>query len=457
MNPLRVGLSTQTPLLRFVGEPATVSVSTAGQTLRSAQLVENQDYEITPGGVCRMVLPSLEQWNRTGLLAEAHWFSLQPQGPRRLEWTGMPLTLHHLSLPKEELAAYARTKEKLWADIHGIATPRFGLDDFRFYTRYNWFTADALLGAADELDVVYVHDFQLMQVGAMVGLAAPSVLRWHVPFDPHRIPGYTRNFLVRAMEDFDAIVVSTRRDLEGLMRAGYRGIARQIFPHVNSHEWPKVSPGALADAEKRWGLKPDDRVILCVARMDPMKRQDLAIRALARLRPRHPNVKLVLVGNGSFSGSSSGGLALSKASAWMNELEAQAKQLGVLDAVVFTHYVTNPELAALYSRCDVAVLPSDIEGFGLTILESWLYGKPGVVSLGSGVAELVHDGVNGYRFPSGSDEAMAEHLERLLSHDEMREALGATGRLMARAHDVKDAAAREAEVLQDAIESFGDV
>jgi len=457
MNALRIGLSTQTPLLRFVAESPALAVTAANATLSSGQLVENQDYQLTPGGVCRMVLPTLEQWHKTGRLEGAHWFSLQPHGPRRLAWEGLPLTLHHLTLSKDELAAYARTKEKLWADIHGLESPRFDVDDFRFYSRYNWFTADALLSAAGELDIAYVHDFQLLQVGALVGLAAPSVLRWHVPFDPARVPAYTRNFLVRTMEDFDAVIVSTRRDLEGLLRAGYRGTARQLYPHIDAHDWPSVPRAEASKVEDQWGLGRDDQVILFVGRMDPIKRQDLAVKALARLKHSHPRAKLVLVGNGSFSGASKGGLSLSKAHLWMDELGRLAHDLGVADRVVFTRYVTNRVLAALYQRTDVAVLASDVEGFGLTVLESWHYGKPCVVSRGTGAAELVHDGVNGFVFPSGDDEVLANRLGRLLSDSDLRATLGDSGRHMARVHGVEEAATREADVLDDVIHRFGEV
>src|SRR5581483_6798233 len=101
------------------------------------------------------------------------------------------------------------------------------------------------------LDLAYVHDFQLLQVGAIVGLAVPCVFRWHVPFDAHRIPPYTRNFMVRAMESYDAVVVSTRRDLEGLMDAGFHGTVRQLYPHIDVHDWPDVGAAeiqALEDA-----------------------------------------------------------------------------------------------------------------------------------------------------------------------------------------------------------------
>jgi glycosyltransferase involved in cell wall biosynthesis len=455
MNRLRIALSTQTPLVRFVSDARSVAVA-SGRQLTSAQLRENVDYQLTPGGVCRMLLPSVHEWHRTGWLKEAHWFSLQPNGPRELGWDGLPLTLHHLKLVEDELGAYARTKEKLWADIHGIDSPRFDTEDFRFYSRYNWSTYDSLMATTPDLDVAYIHDFQTLQVGGLIGLSAPTVFRWHVPFDPARIPRYTRNFLVRSMEAFDIVIVSTRRDLEGLLRARFQGLARQLYPHIDRRDWPDVTREALQRFEQKVGLRADDELILLVARMDPMKRQDLAVRAIARLARKHPRAKLVLVGNGSFSGSANGGLALTKPAVWRQRLAALVQELGLEDRVVFAHYLSNGDLAAGYSRADVVVLPSDIEGFGLTVLEAWRYGKPVVVSRGCGVAEIVHDGVNGYVFPSGDDARLAERLDQLLSDHELREALGHSGRLMGRAHYVDEAAPREAEVLQEAIDRYGE-
>lgn len=455
MNSLRIGLSTQTPLVRFLSpNPRNPSPTSAG-TLVLQKLQEGHDYQLTPGGVTRMVLPSLREWHRAGGLREAHWFSLQPTGPRHLAYHDLPLTLHHLTLSPDELSAYARTKEKLWADIHGLPAPRFDHEDFRFYTRYNWFTCDAMLEQLPELDLAYVHDFQLMQMGALIGLAAPTVLRWHVPFDPQRMPRYTRNFLARSMEDFDAIIVSARRDLEGLLRVGYRGPAYQIYPHIDRSAWPDVSAAQLGAFEARWHLDADDPLLLCVARMDPMKRQDLALRALARVRRQHPRAHVMLVGNGSFSSSAGSGLGLSKSQTWGDELEALARDLRVDDRALFARYVDNEELAAAYARAQAVLLPSDIEGFGLTILEGWRYARPGIVSTGAGVSELVHDGVNGYVFPAGQEEDLADRIHRVLSDRDWPDRLSAASGDLLKSYDAPVAAQREAEAFDEAIARFG--
>lgn len=454
MNGLNIGISTQTPLLRFQAPAASVTLPRSGGAVVELERPVRGRHTVNPGGVCRMVLPTLREWHKGSFLKEAQWLSLQPGAPAVESYDGLPIDIRHLSLPSQELAAYARTKEKLWADIHGLPAPDWSVDDFRFYARYNWFNADALLESSRDLDVAYVHDFQLLQVGGLIGLAAPSVLRWHVPFNPTRIPAYTRHFLVRTMEDFDGVIVSTRRDLEGLVKAGFHGHARQVYPHIDLADWPDAAANQVQEVEARWRLRPEHELILCVARMDPMKRQDLAIQALAKLRHKHPHARLVLVGNGTFSAAKTGGLGLTKAHEWRHQLEVLAKDLGIAPEVVFAGHLPDALLPAAYTRAAVAVLPSDIEGFGLTTLEGWRYGKASIVSKGAGSAEIITEGLNGLTFAAGDADALASKLDEILSSAEQRHRMGEAGRASLRTYSVQEGATKEREILTEALERF---
>lgn len=445
-----VAISTQTPLLRIPAAQAEIS---SGEE-EGNPLETEAGATISPGGVCRLVLGNVRRWHETGWLRKARWLSLQPGAPETLAFPGLPLTLQHLDMPREELAGYARTKEHLWSEIHGTESPVFDLEDYKSYVRYNWLTCKALLQQLSDLDIVYVHDFQLTQVGAMIGLAAPAVIRWHVPFDARRIRPYTRNFLVRRLEDFDAVIVSTRRDLEGLMRSGFHGNARQLYPSIDTREWPEPSADQVADFEERCGLDRDTPIVLCVARMDPMKRQDLLLQAMARLRAAHPTAKLVLVGNGSFSSLQAGGLGLSKAERWSSRLKTLVQELRLEDRVVFAHWLPDRLLAAAYRRANIVVLCSDVEGFGLTVFEAWRYARPIVVTAGCGVSEVVHDGVNGRVVPSGHAEALAGALGELLGSSEMCERLGAAARRTVMNHDASLQAGHVSSILQETIDHF---
>jgi glycosyltransferase involved in cell wall biosynthesis len=485
---MRVGISTQTPLLRLepaplgAAAPAARALIAAGHGLvqlgrlttghrpsvdavdaraasghrRSRAVREDLlgEHDLSPGGVNRMVLQSLRVWRKRGLAEEAHWFCLQPHAPRRMELVDEKLQLHHLALAPRQLAAYARTKEKLWSDIHGLPASPFDIEDFRFYARYNGLVSDAILSQAPDLDVAYVHDFQLLQVGAMVGLAAPCVLRWHVPFDPAIMPRYTRHFLVRMMEAYDGVIVNTRRELQGLTNAGYHGRVRLIYPHGELAPSIRTTNADVQGFCDRFDLAPDAPVILCVARMDPIKRQDVAIRALKSVRAAHPGARLVLIGNGSFSASRAGGLGLPKAHAWRARLERVAESAGVSDAVVFTGWLPDVSVAAAYARADLVVLPSDIEGFGLTPYEAWARAKPVIVSNGCGVAEMIQPRVNGLVFSPGDATQLARSISRVLAERDAAEHMGEMGRLTLKAHRADVAAAEEAAFLSEVIDRY---
>ena len=454
MDGWRIGISTQTPLVRWGGGHAKVPEVEEVEVAPGLVAPRLRQFHVSPGGVARMVLQSIRAWHGAGRLARASWFSLQPLGPARVDLEGLPVELHHLRLPPDVLAGYARTKEKMWADLHGLAATPFGAEDFRAFMAYNAATSDAILATAPDLDAVYIHDFQLLQVGAMVGLAAPCVLRWHVPFDARRIPPYTRNFVLRMMESFDAVIVSTRRDLEGLSNAGFRGNVRQVYPHTEPADWAPPTAQAAQEFEALTGLTPDQKVVLCVARMDPMKRQDVLLQTMALLRRRHPDARLVLVGNGSFSGSHGAGLGLTKSGRWRARLEEMARELDVADRTLFTGWMPDELVAAAYARADLLVLPSDVEGFGLTPFEAWGYRKPCVLTTGCGASEVVQDGVTGRTVPPNDPGAMAGALDDLLSHPEAGARMGEAGRIALQSFTASAAAGAEWGVIEEARRRF---
>lgn len=417
MTAHRLVVGTQTPLLRFdqvgTGGPA-------GDHLPG--------HRLSPGGVTRMVLPSLRELRKSGWLHHADWYSLQPGAPTNVALDDGTITLHSLDMPPEQLQAYGRGKEKLWNDLHGLPSQPFNGEDFRHYVRFNARATDAMFEHAAEADLAYIHDFQMLQVGGLVGLAAPCVMRWHVPFDPRLIPAYTRHWIVRALESFDTVIVSTRRDLQGLIDAGFTGRVRQVYPHIEPRDWPEPTAAQRQALADRWALGPDTKLILLVARMDPMKRQDLAIAAFARLRRRYPDSRLVLVGNGSFSGKLGGAQGKGKSALWREHLVSLVSGLALTEHVIFARWIDDALLAAAYQRADAVLLPSDIEGFGLTPLEAWRYGRVPVLSRGCGAAEVVIDGINGVLHDPGDRDSLVAAIDRALSDGEAARRMGEAGR-----------------------------
>jgi glycosyltransferase involved in cell wall biosynthesis len=120
-----------------------------------------------------------------------------------------------------------------------------------------------------------------------------------------------------------------------------------------------------------------DRFVLCVGEIQPRKNLKTLIEAYVRLRragaTRH---RLVLVGK----------------SAWLyDDTFAAARASGYQDELVFTGYVPDEDLVALYNAADLFVYPSLFEGFGLPPLEAMACGTPVVASNTSSLPEVVGD------------------------------------------------------------------
>ncbi|MEM0321932.1 MAG: glycosyltransferase family 4 protein [Thermoprotei archaeon] len=422
--PLRVCVNSQTPFIRFNLSYSELveKYGVLDDPVDLKMLEQGVDYDFSPGGVTAMVYPLIRNLLNEGYFSSAYWVSLGVDYPPNIRVDN--ILLSHVELEDKYRRDYASFKERLWAEIHGFGEHDFLLPGYSAYVHYNSVNAQKLLEYVGKVDLFEVEDFQQLLVGQLIGPSAPAILRWHVPFVPEHFDGVHQRFILKAVEGFDAVVVSTRRDLEGLIRISYHGRAHQIYPFVDPGEWSQPDRASKQEFSDAVGLREDERLLVVVARMDRIKSQDVAIKALARLAKRE-KLRLVLIGNGSFTSSGKGGLAHGKASGWRAKLEELAKSLGVSDRVVFLGYSPKRLIEAAYSCADLVLLPSKIEGFGVTVLEAWLYKKPVVVSSGAGVSELVVDGSNGYVFPSGNDEKLAERILEALGPNTER--LGENG------------------------------
>jgi glycosyltransferase involved in cell wall biosynthesis len=458
LQKVNVCFNSQTPLLQFVAPSGRARTHGWGATANLAELEEGVDYRFSPGGVTRMVYPLVRRLLAKGVLEESHWVSLNPVGPRVVRTDG--LTLHNVALGPQRMGGYGKTKEAIWSTVHGLEMPGsaedlFWSEEFSEYAFYNRTTSERIrtLDSRLDFDLFYVHDFQQMPVGQMLDSLKPKIFRWHIPFDAARIPDSWRSLFVNYLANYDIVVVSCDRYREGLTTLGYRGKAVRLYPYVDPREYHRPPKAAVAATCARWGVRPDDVVVLVVARMDPAKAHDRAIRAVARLAGRYPHLRLVLVGNGSFSGAK-GGVGLSKSSRWRAHLEEEAARLGVRERVIFAGHVPQDALDCFYERARFTVLPSVNEGFGLVVVESWLHRRPALVTRRAGIAELIQDGVNGILFDPDDVGELAEKMEQLLNdRGELARRLSRNASVTARACSIDTAARAEAKLMAEVLEA----
>lgn len=430
---LRLAVNTQTPLVRS----------------RDGALT------LTTGGVVRMLLPLLQRWQADGSLAEVEWVAMGGDGiGRSVRHAGVDLTF--VALAEEDKRGYALVKERMWELLNSNpSTPaphgEGGIpeDAWAAFEAYQSACADALREAGERmggLDLLYVHDFQQIGVAeAWKGPDVPKVFHLHTPF-PSVLPAGWAEHVVARLSRYDAVIVSTRRYAENLRAAGLARPIHVVHPFIDPASLPRVGATRVAAFRERSWISPDDRIVLNVGRMDPMKGQDRLLRALPLVLASEPRARLVLVGNGSFSSARRGGLGLDKGKEWRASLEALAKELGIEERVTFTGHLGDDALPAAYGACEVFALPSTREGFGLAAIEAWRHRRPVVVSDRAGVSELVVDGVNGTSLDCSDPAALAEAIVALLRDPEHARAMGDVGYETSRAATI-DVGARSLKAV----------
>jgi glycosyltransferase involved in cell wall biosynthesis len=149
-----------------------------------------------------------------------------------------------------------------------------------------------------------------------------------------------------------------------------------------------------------------------LAKTEAKKGFEASLQAFASLSDRFPAARFVLAGDGDAK----------------SDLQALASELGVGDRVEFPGAISDQELYELYRRCDVFVMPSIKEGFGLTYLEAAAFGKPSLGGNDGAAPEVVLDGKTGLTAPWNDPEAIAVCLSRFLEDDDFRRDLGQAAR-----------------------------
>ena len=110
-------------------------------------------------------------------------------------------------------------------------------------------------------------------------------------------------------------------------------------------------------------------------------------------------------------------------------LEQHARALGITDRVHFLGAQPRERVVELFRAADATILSSSWENFPHTVVEALAVGTPVLAMEAGGVAEIVHDGVNGLLVAPGDTAALSEAVQRYFREDRLREQLrgGAAG------------------------------
>jgi len=277
----------------------------------------------------------------------------------------------------------------------------------------------------------HVRDFDVVHVHALFSFAPVSAAlcarRAGVPYviSPHGVLNawgrenrrrQLKTASIRWVEaplvrDAAAVQFTSRRELEEFSQLGIRAATEII---------PLALTGAV-DAAPAAGFRASPELlelngrplILFLARIHPIKNLDMLLRAFVGVIERHPDVVLLVAGDGETS--LVGGLRL------------LAQNLGIEQHVRWVGFANADLKRWLFERADVFVLPSWSENFGLAVAEAMSAGIPVIVTRGVGIADIVAANDCGL-VTDCSEPALREAIESLLNDEAARVRMGRAGR-----------------------------
>lgn len=167
-----------------------------------------------------------------------------------------------------------------------------------------------------------------------------------------------------------------------------------------------------AEARRKLGLPQHATIIGCLGRLVPHKGVDDLIGATAAAAGTAEGLFLAVAGDGPERS------ALEQRASEL--LGGKARFLGRV-----------PEAHEFLAACDIFVLPSYLEGFGLVYIEAAFHGIPSIGVNTGGVPEAIIDGVTGLLVPPGDNAALAGAIQRLYNDVPLRLALGTAARTRA--------------------------
>lgn len=167
--------------------------------------------------------------------------------------------------------------------------------------------------------------------------------------------------------------------------------------------------------------------VLFLARLDPIKRLELLLQAIAQLQQQGETLKLIVAGDG--------------APDYVQKLHKKTAELGIAALVEWAGFVSGEKKRALLRKADLLVVPSYYESFGVAAVEALAAGVPVIVSEAVGIAPDVSAAGAGL-VVSSDVKNLADALQQLIENPEQRHQMGMNGQRLVREHYSVEAVAR---------------
>lgn len=317
--------------------------------------------------------------------------------------------------------------EKNFRVIHLVAGPTTPIHKKKLIVYISEFVNSVQAFICDEqiqYDLIHAHYYQSGIIGLELKKAqkAPLIMTFHtlalMKNLVARRPSEQED-TVRISDEFklvrgaDAIITPSATDREYLKYL-YTADPSKIFeipPGVNTHLFTPIKKSL---AKKKIGRREDEKILLFVGRVEPLKGIDVLLYAMKILhaQEQHIPIRLLIVG---------GDISQDRR-AWSQELarlEELRHTLGMQEAVEFVGQRPQHELPYYYNAAEVVVMPSHYESFGMVAAEAMACATPVITTNVAGISNLIDDARPTLITTVNNPLLLASQIRRLLTDKEM--------------------------------------
>lgn len=278
-----------------------------------------------------------------------------------------------------------------------------------FFQRYGKYYTKALQKAVEEVHKAFPFDLIHCHTIYPDGYAGGELKKiWKVPVlstihgsDIMLYPKRKRSVYeqtLRALKENDLVITVSDRLKEEAEKMHPELAAKTVY---NGFDPEKFRPMDRLEARKRLGLNREQKILLFVGNLYPVKGVSYLLEAFSRIRQESRDIHLYLIGDGPLR----------------PRLENQAEESGLSEAVTFLGKKPYAEIPDWINSADVMVLTSLSEGLPSILLESMGCGRPMVATDVGGIKEILQDGKTGFLVLAKDVDKIAGCLRKILIDD----------------------------------------
>jgi glycosyltransferase involved in cell wall biosynthesis len=295
-------------------------------------------------------------------------------------------------------------------------------------------------------DIVHAHAFRhphtdLTALSSKV-TGSSCILTSHSPFHPGEVrgplarglvPAYDRMVAPLTLRAFDGVISLTTHEARTLVGLGASKERVTVIPNgVGDEHFQETTTDSFVSS---FGLA-GKRVVLYLGRINPTKGIEVLVHSFSLVATKVPDAQLVIAGPATGTNETT----------YRGNLETLVADLAISGRVTFTGRLSEDDKLAALQCCDLLVLPSFYEPYGIVLLEAAAHGKAVIAARSDGPSSIISHGRNGLLVEPRDVGGLAEAILTLLNNDDYRERLGEMAKQDAEGYRWKN--------IADKVESF---